>query len=52
MKANGVALISLEVREQNESAIKFYKKHHFIQSGQQKNFYPNGDNVILMGKVL
>lgn len=52
LKTNGVSLLGLEVREQNKSAIEFYKRNGFSQTGQENNFYPNGDNVQFMGRVL
>ncbi len=40
--------ITLEVNENNEPAIKLYKKYGFNQVGLRKKYYNNTDNAILM----
>ncbi len=37
--------VFLEVRESNQRAIAFYKKHGFIQSGRRPNYYRNPDEA-------
>jgi [ribosomal protein S18]-alanine N-acetyltransferase len=39
--------IFLEVRESNQRAISFYKKHGFAQSGRRPNYYRNPDEAAL-----
>lgn len=40
-KAESMSFLTLEVRESNVSAIKFYEKHGFAKMGVRKNFYQN-----------
>jgi len=37
---NGCTLITLEVREGNDPAIRLYEKNSFVQVGRRKNYYP------------
>ncbi|HWZ97118.1 MAG TPA: ribosomal protein S18-alanine N-acetyltransferase [Candidatus Dormibacteraeota bacterium] len=46
-RANGYQSIFLEVRESNERAIAFYKKHNFSVSGRRPNYYRNPDESAL-----
>ena len=38
-KANGIVMISLEVRESNVAAISLYEKYGYVRAGVRKNFY-------------
>ena len=51
-KANKVRNITLEVRQNNEPAINFYKKFGFAQVLIKEKYYTNGDNAIYMIKEL
>lgn len=42
----------LEVREQNWAAINLYKKIGFKESGNKKLYYPDGNDAIVMKRVL
>lgn len=39
--------ILLEVKENNESAINFYKKHNFVEINRRKNYYGDKDAIIM-----
>ena len=43
-------MISLEVRETNLGARRFYERQGFKSVAIRKNYYSNGDNAILMVK--
>lgn len=46
---SGVAVITLEVRSQNEPAIALYEKKGFVAVGKRKGFYKNPtDDAVLM----
>ena len=50
-EAEGLNIISLEVRESNQAAISLYQKLGFISVGNRKNFYSNPtENAIIMIK--
>ena len=50
-KQNGLAFISLEVRETNTPAISLYKKCGFLNVGKRKNFYTNpAEDAIILTK--
>ena len=50
-KTINLRFLSLEVRESNHSAIKFYEKFNFINQGARKNFYSAPiENAIIMTK--
>ena len=51
-RAHRVRNITLEVRENNLGAIKFYKKFGFESSFVKEKYYTNGDNAIYMIKNL
>ena len=52
-RAKNVDILSLEVRENNRSAIKLYEKNGFEIAGIIKNYYTNPkDNAIIMRKIL
>ena len=40
--------ITLEVNENNTSAISLYKHFNFEEVGKRKKYYKNGDTAILM----
>jgi ribosomal-protein-alanine N-acetyltransferase len=42
----------LEVREDNDAAIKLYEKLNFERSGLRKKYYENKIDAILMQKIL
>jgi ribosomal-protein-alanine N-acetyltransferase len=42
------AFLSLEVRISNLSAISLYQRLGFIETGQRKKYYENGEDAILM----
>ncbi len=44
--------ITLEVREHNQKAINFYIKNNFKKVNIRKHYYKNGDNAIVMMKVI
>lgn len=48
----GVKRITLEVREHNIPAIRFYEKNGFLQAGIMTNYYRYGANAIKMKKYL
>ncbi|MBR3002640.1 MAG: ribosomal protein S18-alanine N-acetyltransferase [Clostridia bacterium] len=47
-KKLGLNEITLEVNEQNSSAIHLYQNFGFRQVGLRKKYYRNGDNAIIM----
>jgi len=51
-RSKGVEAIFLEVREGNVSAISLYEKSGFEPMGQRKNYYPDGENAVLMRRSL
>ena len=51
-KEQDASSITLEVNENNVSAINLYKKYHFEQVGLRKKYYNNTDNAILMSLYL
>lgn len=46
-RERGFKAVFLEVRESNQRAIAFYKKHGFAQSGSRPNYYRNPDEAAL-----
>ena len=40
--------VTLEVNEHNETAIRLYKKHNFIEVGKRSKYYNNVDDAIIM----
>jgi len=40
--------VTLEVNENNQVAIKLYKKYNFIEVGKRKKYYNNTDDAIIM----
>ncbi|NLN97586.1 MAG: ribosomal protein S18-alanine N-acetyltransferase [Eubacteriaceae bacterium] len=49
-ETTGCAVMSLEVKEQNLTAIALYKKLGFEQIGFRKSYYKDGSNALLMQK--
>lgn len=49
-KAKKTRTLTLEVRESNSNAIKFYQKHGFIITLVKEKYYSNGENAIYMIK--
>lgn len=50
--ANGLDTITLEVRKSNMHAIAFYEHQGFSACGEIKCFYTNGEDALMMVKVL
>lgn len=48
----GLALMTLEVREDNIAAIKLYESKGFVSVGKRNDYYGKGENAILYTKVL
>lgn len=44
--------VILEVREQNEKGINFYKKNNFNVISKRKHYYKNGDDALVMMKEI
>ena len=44
--------ITLEVRAGNESAISFYEKHGFREISIRKSYYRNGEDALIMIKMV
>ena len=44
--------IILEVRENNEQGINFYKKNNFNVISKRKHYYKNGDHALVMMKEI
>ena len=51
-KTGGIFHLWLEVRENNQNAITFYKNMGFKLDYVRKNYYANGDNALVMSKGL
>ena len=45
-----VKRIHLQVSVENKTAIKFYRKFSFQETSIIKNYYPNGDDAMLMAR--
>ena len=48
----GIFHLWLEVRENNQNAITFYKNMGFKLDYVRKNYYANGDNALVMSKQI
>ncbi len=47
--ARAMALVTLEVRESNEPARRFYARHGFVAMGRRRRYYrDNGEDAIVM----
>lgn len=44
--------LSLEVRESNQAALKLYEKLGLIPVNVSKNYYPDGENAVVMSMAL
>ena len=51
-KQNGIKKLTVEVNEQNLSAIHLYKKFNFKEIALRKNYYNNTYNAIIMQLAL
>ena len=51
-KDEEVEFVTLEVREHNENAIRFYKKHRFEAITVKKGYYDDGEDAIYMVRSL
>lgn len=49
---NTVNVLTLEVRTQNEKAVKFYERHGFSRVITKKSYYSNGDDAYYMMRQL
>lgn len=49
-KAKELALMTLEVRVSNESAIALYRSMGFTEVGRRKNYYESREDALLMTK--
>ena len=47
-KEKNLKCVTLEVNENNENAIKLYKKFNFKEVGRRKNYYNNVNDAIIM----
>ena len=47
-KSKKLKNVTLEVNENNEKAIKLYKKYNFVEVGKRKKYYNNTDDAIIM----
>ena len=50
VKQKNATKLFLEVREKNQGAIAFYKTQNFVEINRRKNYYPDGENAIVMVK--
>jgi [ribosomal protein S18]-alanine N-acetyltransferase len=51
-KKSSIESVTLEVRISNNEAIEFYKAYGFRELTVRKNYYNNGENALLMIKIL
>lgn len=49
-KYDNIDNITLEVRESNMEAINFYKKNGFIEASIRKNYYKEGNGILMIKK--
>ncbi|MCL2234289.1 MAG: ribosomal protein S18-alanine N-acetyltransferase [Firmicutes bacterium] len=49
---NKVSRILLEVRESNNTAITFYKRHEFHEIFKRKKYYSDGEDAVIMEQKL
>lgn len=47
-KYNNIKNITLEVRESNEEAIRFYLKNGFKEVAKRKNYYKDEDGILMI----
>jgi ribosomal-protein-alanine N-acetyltransferase len=48
----GLARVMLEVRESNQAAQSLYLGFGFVEDGRRPRYYSNGEDAILMSKVM
>ena len=51
-KVQECEFMTLEVRESNIPALNLYKKNEFIQVNVSKQYYPDGENAIVLTRAL
>jgi ribosomal-protein-alanine N-acetyltransferase len=51
-RSTGAGLLWLEVRESNRSARSFYQSLGFVSVRVKKQYYPNGEDAILMKREI
>ncbi len=51
-EARGIYTITLEVRVSNDKAIRFYETYGLRVTGRAKGFYKDGEDALVMQKVL
>ena len=51
-RQRGGESLTLEVGKNNAPAVKLYQKAGFKQVGVRKNFYPNNEDALIMGRTL
>jgi ribosomal-protein-alanine N-acetyltransferase len=44
----GASFVALEVRRSNGSAIRLYQRLGFVQTGERRRYYENGEDALLM----
>ena len=44
--------MTLEVRKSNEAALNLYKKNDFVEVNVSKQYYPDGEDAIVLTKAL
>jgi ribosomal-protein-alanine N-acetyltransferase len=47
-RQRGAQLVTLEVRPSNHSARALYQRVGFVQSGERKRYYPNGEDALIL----
>lgn len=50
-KYDNINNITLEVRESNIIAIKFYEKNGFVKASRRKNYYKNEDGILMIKEL-
>ncbi|OGT55378.1 MAG: hypothetical protein A3F14_01710 [Gammaproteobacteria bacterium RIFCSPHIGHO2_12_FULL_43_28] len=51
-KGRRATLVRLEVRQDNQVAIQFYKKHGYLAFGEYEHYYEDGAPALRMQKIL
>ncbi len=49
---SGCHNISLEVSEKNKEGIALYEKYGFVKKAIRKNYYPNGDGILMVRELI
>jgi [ribosomal protein S18]-alanine N-acetyltransferase len=47
-RQRGAQIVTLEVRPSNHSARALYRRVGFVQSGERKRYYPNGEDALIL----